>query len=342
MTISMAVFGDDAFEQASMIEGIEKRTFIPSGLQELIGFQPKGVNTDTVYIGQKERTNGIIQTTLRGAPIEMRGEPTKDYRPIRIPRIAEGAKLFAHELANLAPWEGESDVDMVAAKIAEMQEDLIADVEFTEENMRLGALKGTVLDKDGSTLVDYYDEFDLVAPSAVDLTLDDANMTIGTLREKIGKQIVMPIARAIGSGAAARVPIRALAGDNFWFALTGHPAVEKTYLNHAAASELRDENLWTSFPLGGVTWYHWRGTDDGSTMAISTNQALVFPYGVRGMFQHIMGPANEFLNLVGQTGRRYTPFLVRDKDRDQWVQPEIYAYPLFVNARPDLVMTATI
>lgn len=342
MPINMAVFGGDAFTQASMIRGIEKRTYIPNGLDSIMGFEAQPVSTDVVYIGQKARTNGVIQSTLRGAPIEMRTRPTKDFRPIKIPRIAEGDQLFAHELANMAPWEDETDEDLVAARIAEMQEDLIGDVEMTEEYMRLGALNGIVLDKDGSTLVNYFDEFNIVAPSAVDLTLDNASMTIGELREKIGTLIVIPIARAAGQGNVARMRIRAVAGDTFWFKLTGHPAVEKTYLNYAAAAELRGEQLWETFELGGVTWYHYRGTDDGTTIAINTNQAKVFPFGLRGMFQHIMGPANEFLNLVNQRGRRYVPFLVRDKDRDQWVQPEIYAYPLFVNARPDLVMTATI
>lgn len=343
MAINMAVFGDDAFQQAEMIEGIQKRTYIPTGLDSIIGFQPKAVSTDTVYIGQRTNTNGIIQSTLRAAPIEMRVRPDKNFRPIKIPRIAEGDQLFAHELANMAPWEGEDEVDMVVARIAEMQEDLIRDVEFTEENMRLGALNGIILDKDGSTIVNFYTEFNVVAPAAVDLTLDNAAMTIGELRTKIGTMIAMPIAKAIGSGAAARTQIRAVCGDAFWFALTGHPAVSATYLNYAAAAELRGERIWETYDLGGVMWYHYRGTDDGTTMTISTNTAKVFPVGVPGMFQHIMGPANEFLPLVNQRGRRYIPFLVRDNSgRDQWVQPEIYAYPLFVNARPDLVMTATI
>lgn len=342
MPISMAVFGDDAFEQASMIRGIEKRTYVPSGLDSIIGFEPVPVTTDTVYIGQSNRTNGVIQTTLRGAPIEMRGRPEKNFRPIGIPRIAEGEQLFAHQLANMAPWEGEDEVDMVLAEIARMQEDLIADVELTEENMRLGALNAIVLDKDGSTIVNYYDEFGIVAPSAIDLGLDNAAMTLGELREKIGKQIVIPINQGIASGTIQKPMIRAVCGDDFWYKLTGHPAVQKTYEGYAAAAALREDQTWETFSFGGVMWYHYRGTDDGTTIAINTNQAKIFPYGLRGMFQHIMGPANEFLNLLGQRGRRYVPFLVRDKDRDQWVQPEIYAYPLFVNARPDLVLTATV
>ncbi len=342
MPISMAVFGDDAFTQASMLEGIDKRTYVPSGLDQIMGFQPVPVTTDTVYIGQTNRVNGVIQTTLRGAPIEMRTRPDKNLRSLKIPRIAEGDQLFAHELANMAPWDGETDVDTVATEIARIQEDLIADVEITEEFMRLGALNGIILDKDGSTLVNYFTEFGIVAPAAVDLTLDDNTMTLGALRQKIGTMLTQPIARAIGSGTAQSVQLRAVCGDTFWYLLTGHPAVQKTYEGYAAAESLRDDQTWETFRFAGVTWYHYRGTDDGSTIAINTNQAKVFPYGLRGMFQHVMGPANEFLDLVGQRGRRYVPFLVRDTARNQWVQPEIYAYPLFVNARPDLVMTATV
>ncbi|MFC4255389.1 major capsid protein [Altererythrobacter xixiisoli] len=342
MPISMAIFDGEAFEQSSMITGLDKRTYIPNGLDEIIGFEPKRVTTDVVHIGQKNRTNGVIQTTLRGAPIEMRGRDDENARPIRIPRIAEGDKLFAHELAVMAPWQEQTEEDVVAARIAEMQEDLIGDVEMTEEHMRLGALNGTVLDKDLSTIVNYYTEFGIVPPSAIDLGLDDPDMTIGELREKIGTLIVMAIARGAGQGKGARMQIRAVCGDTFWFKLTGHPALEKTYLNYAAAAALREEQLWETFSFGGVLWFHYRGTDDGSTIAINTNQAKVFPYRLKGMFQHVMGAANEFLDLIHQPGRRYVPFLVRDRDRNQWVQPEIYAYPLFLNARPDLVLTATV
>jgi hypothetical protein len=343
MTITMAVFGEDPFTAASMIRGIDKRTYIPNGLDAIIGFEPKRVGTDTIYIGQTNRSNGIIQTTLRGAPIEMRSRPDKNFRPLKIPRVAEGDQLYIHELANLVPWEGETEIDLVAQRIVEMQEDLIGDVEMTEENMRLGSLNGTVLDKDGSTIVNYYTEFGISVPSAIDLTLDNPNMTIGELREKIGSLIAIPIAQGIKAGSNITPTLRAVCGDGFWFKLTGHPAVEKTYEGYAAAAERREATVWETFNFGGVMWFHYRGTDDGSTIAISSNQAKIFPYRLSGMFQHVMGPCNEMEETLNQLGRRYYPVLERDQSsKKQWVQPEIYAYPLFVNARPDLVLTATV
>ena len=345
MPITMAVFGGDAFTAASMIRGIDKRTYIPQGLDSIIGFEPKPVGTDTVYIGQTNRTNGVIQTTLRGAPIEMRSRPTKNYRPIGIPRIAEGDQLFIHEFANLAPFEDETDEDLVAARIREIQEDLIGDVEMTEENMRLGSLNGVVLDKDGSTIVNYYTEFNITVPSVIDLGLDDDTKTIGELRASIGALIVIPLSQGLATNTIGKPAIRAVVGDDFWYKLTGHPAIEKVYEGQAAAQERLNDQTWETFNFAGVLWFHYRGTnpDAANQIAIPSNQAKIFPYRVPGMFQHIMGPCNEMEATLNQLGRRYYPVLERDKsEKKQWVQPEIYAYPLFVNSRPDLVLTAQV
>lgn len=343
MPISMAVFGDDAFTQASMIRGLDRRPYVPNQLDAVIGFEPVRVTTDTVYINSRQRYVNLIRTTLRGAPIEM-GEPEdRNARPLRIPRIAKGDKLFAHELANIAPLDDETDVMAAAAQVARKQQKLIDDTEATFELMRLGALRGILLDTDGSTLVNFWTEFGISVPADIDLTLDNLALTIGALRASISTNVVMPLARASGAGNDPRFRVKALCGDAFWFALTGHPAIAATYMNYTAAAELRGEMLWESFMFGGVEWFHYRGTDDGSTIAVSTNKAHVFPTGVPGMWQHIMGPMNESIPLVNQPGRRYYPFLEKDKsDKQQWVQPEIYSYPLFVNARPDLVLTVTI
>lgn len=343
MAISMAVFGGDAFTQASMIRGIDRRPYVPNQLDSIIGFEPVRATTDTVYVISRKRYVNLIRTTLRGAPIEMATPDDKDARPLRIPRLAKGDKLYAHELANISPLEDETETDRAAAEVTKKQDKLIGDTEATFENMRKGALNGLILDTDGSTLVNFWTEFGIAQPTDIDLTLDDPNMTIGQLREKIATLIVMPIARASGAGNDPRFRVRALVGDGFWFALTGHPAVEKTYNNWAAAAELRGELLWTGFPLGGVEFFHYRGTDDGSTIAIPTNKAKFFPVGVPGMWQHVMGPMNESMPLLNQPGRRYYPFLEKDKsEKQQWVQPEIYSYPLFINARPDLVLTGMI
>ena len=65
------------------------------------------------------------------------------------PRDAEAHRQIAFR-GQLLPGFHRADEDLVAARIREIQEDLIGDVEMTEENMRLGSLNGVVLDKDGT------------------------------------------------------------------------------------------------------------------------------------------------------------------------------------------------
>ena len=342
MPISMAVFNGEAFTNAAMIVALDQRPYIPNQLYTIMGFRPVRVNTDVVFLGRKNGRISLIRTTERGAPIEMQTPKSKDLRPFKIPRLAKGDQLFAHELANLSPWPGETEEETVARRIDEMQTDLLDDLSLTEEFHQMGALGGILYDSDGSVITNYYTEFGVSVPADIDLGLDDDTATIGELREKIATLIVMPIARASGAGNSPRFRVNSLAGDDFWFKLTGHPALEKTYLNQAAAAELREETLWESFRFAGVTFYHYRGTDDGTTISVPTSKAKFFPVGVPGMFQHVIGPCNEMFETMNQDGKRYYPLLVRDKDRDQWVQPEIYSYPLFFNGRPDLVLTGTV
>jgi len=343
MPINMAVFDGNAFDEAAMIRAIDQRPYKPNMLDQIIQFEPVPVTTDVVGIKGSAGKISLIQTTERGAPIEIAEPDTKNVRHLKIPRVAKGDKLYAHELANLSPGMNETEEMAVARVIDRKQGKLIDDVEMTEEHMRLGALSGIVLDADGSEIINYYSEFGVTPPSAIDLQLDDATQTIGQIRQDVGSLLVQPIARASGAGNNPRFGIHAVCGDGFWYALTGHPAIAKTYEGYAAAAALRDEQLWTSFFFAGVTWWHYRGSDDGSSIAITSDKAKVFPVGVPGMFQHVMGPANEMLSLIGQEGRRYYPFLEMDQSQKrQWAQPEIYAYPLFVNGRPDLVLEATV
>lgn len=341
--ITMNIFDNDAFSVTSQIKSVEKKPYVPTGLDQLIGFEPVPVATDTIFVEFKQGQLNLIRTTLRGAPIEMGKRDQKNIRPFKLPRLAKGDQLFIHELANIRPFDGEGEVETVAKRVDRMQNQLISDLEFTEEFHRLGSLNGIVYDADGSVIYDFFAEFGISQPTPIVLDLAATAPTAGKLRRDLNSLVVRPISRASQAGNSPRFRVRAVCGDAFFDRLTTHPDVEKTYLNQAEARELRANLLWESFVFGGVEWVNYRGTDDGSTLGIATNQAKVFPTGVPGMFQHVMGPCNEMEETVNQMGRRYYPVLERDPSvKKQWVQPEIYAYPGFLNLRPDLMLIVQI
>lgn len=337
--ITFDVFNNDAFSVTTMLDDMDRQPYRPTGLASFIGFTPEPVSTDTVGVGMIRGSLKLIEPTHRGAPIETPDEETKTAVELRIPRIARGDKLFIHQIANLRPFTGEGDVETVARVVARKQQRNTDAVEYTFEHMMLGALNGIVMSAAGNTIVNFYTAFGITQPGAVTLGLSAASPTPGKLRRDIQSLIVKPIEDAADVGQMPTMRIRAICGSDFFNALVTHPDAEKTYLNTVAAQELRGE-MPESFVFGGVEWFRYRGN---GAVAVAANQARIFPYGIPDMFQHVMGPCNEMEETINQMGRRYYPVLERDQStKRQWVQPEIYSYPLFLNRRPDLVLTAQV
>lgn len=335
MPITLDIFNDDAFTVTSMLEPVNKMPYQPSFLAQF--FDPDPVITDTVAVGLVNNTLRLIPTTLRGAPIEAAEPDAKNIRPFVIPRLAKGDKLRAHEIANRVPMPGQTDLQVVQPIVARKQQKLVQDTEYTFEHMRLGAIQGKLVDADGTTvLTNYWTEWGIAEPTPIDLNLDAASPVMGALGTQIRDQVVRPLIRAASGAPTTR--LIGLAGDDFYDALIGHAEVRQTYLNWQAASDLRTQSPFETFRYGGVDWINYRGSDDASTITIPSDQATIFPTGVPGMFRHVMGPFSEVLDMVGQEGRRFFPLIVRDNDRNMWVQPEIYSYPLMLNTRPDLIL----
>jgi len=139
MTITLDIFNNDAFGVTTMLEPVNKMPFMPGYLGSLNIFQPVPVASDTVAVGMKQGKLSLIQTTLRGAPIEVAEPQGKNVRPFMIPRVAEGDKIRAHELANVVPDAGMTEVETVQQVLAQRQQGLVQNVEYMFEHMRLGA-----------------------------------------------------------------------------------------------------------------------------------------------------------------------------------------------------------
>lgn len=334
--ITLDIFNNDAFSVTTLLPQVNKMPFQPGFLGSLGIFDEQPVATDTIGVGMLQGRLALIQTTLRGAPIEAAEPDAKNVRPFILHRLAKGDKIRAAELANVVPNEGETEVETVEMVLARRQQRLVQDVEYTFEHMRLGAVRGKIMDADGTTeLTNYWTEWGISEPADIDLNLDAGSPVLGALGTQIRSTIVRPLIRAAGGAPTTRLV--GLAGDAFWDALIGHAEVRTTYYNWQAAESLRTQSPFETYRYGGVDWINYRGSDDNSTIAIDTDKAVVFPTGVPGMFQHVMGPGETF-ETVNRMGQRVYPLIVRDKDRDMWVQPEIYSYPLMLNTRPDLVL----
>jgi hypothetical protein len=129
-----------------------------------------------------------------------------------------------------------------------------------------------------------------------------------------------------------------LCGNSFWDDLTAHPEIRETYLNQVAAQELRNDvgTPYGMFRYGEITWVNYRGTDDQSTVSVGTDKVHFFPVGGRQVFQHAMAPAESF-DFVNTPGQEFYAMQIPDEKRNQFVDVEVYSYPLFLCTRPEML-----
>lgn len=333
----MDIFNSDAFSLVSMTQAVEKMPSVPSYLGSLGIFTEEGVATDTVSIERKDYILTPIATSQRGTEPGMGLTEKAKLRSFSIPRVAKADQVFAREIQGVRAFGTESELLTAARLIQQKQQKLLTELEMTMELHRLGALQGILLDTDGSTLYNFFTEFGISQPAEIDFNLDAATPVEGVLRTLVSDSVVRTIARALGGAWNPAVRIKALCGDSFYDAFVNHNDVRVTYKNWEAASGLRTSTAFDEFTFAGVDWINYKGSDDNSTVAVATTKVKFFITGVPGLFRRLNGPGEDF-ETVNTIGRPVYSNLVRDLQRNQWVQPEIFAYPLHMCTRPETLL----
>lgn len=331
---TMDIFNNPGFSAMSLSGMVDKLPYAPTLLDQLGIFEPMPVRTRQIFVDRREGSLALIGTSADGAPPEDLAPEDRDLVPLRTTRLTKRFTLYAAELDGIRAFGSETELEAVQTEYARRAARLKADMSLTHEYHRLGALQGILLDADGSTVIrNYYNDFG-VTQSTTTLDLTSTSTKLRSRCNAIARGLLRK------AGATGYGTIHALIGDSAYDALTDHPEVRGTYLNWAAAADLRAGKVFDDFTFGGITWHNYRGTDDNSTVAVPTNGIRFFPVGVPGVFKKAMAPL-ESLDFVGSPGQDTYMMNIPDRDRNMWVKGEIYSYPLYFCQRPDLLLAAT-
>ncbi|MCR9058117.1 MAG: major capsid protein [Rhodobacteraceae bacterium] len=334
---SMDIFNNDAFSMIQLTDAVREMSYVPQLLASLGLFEPKGVYLRDIAIEKKGNVLSLIPTSPDGAPPQQQGSNKPNMRNFRSVRLADGFTMYVSEVAGMRAFGSESELMVVMTEYAERMGDVRDDMDLTHEFHRLGALQGKLLDADGtSVLYDYFDEFGIPEPVAIDFELGTANTKVRLKCAEVKRKMVRSAKGALTNSTR----IHALCGDDWYDKLIEHDSVKRTYENWAAAADLREDRTFESFPFAGIVFHNYRGTDDNSEVAIPVDEAKFFPVGARGVFKKYMSPANEFAPFVNTKGQDTYALNVEDKDRQSWVKGELYSYPLYMCARPEVLQKA--
>jgi hypothetical protein len=327
---SLDIFSSNAFSMVTLTDAINKLPFVPGKVGQLGIFTENGVPTTTVMIEEREGSLSLIPTTPRGAPATQNAHSKRKARSLVVPHIALEDTIMADEIQNVRAFGSESDLEGIQAVVNQRLAEMASKHDATLEYLRIGAIKGQILDADGTTvLYDLFDEFGVSQYSEIDFDLDNASPATGAVKKKCA-DVVRKIEDELG--IAPYMEIHAFCSASFFDDLTTHPEVTKAYDRYQESVFLRTGQVRRAFEYGDIVFEEYRGSVGGIDF-IPDDKAFFFPVGTPGLFRQYNAPADfvETANTIGLP--RYAKQAIDEKFQ-RWVEVHTQSNPLPICTRP--------
>ncbi len=341
------IFSDDAFSLVSLTAAINEMDHVPdrAGQLAFVGVG-EGVNTETVSIERKGEKLSLIKTTPRGAPAPKGQGDGRTLRAVNVPHIAKEDTIGADQVSGVREFGSTDTLRTVESVVNSRMQKLVREHDLTIENLRLGALRGQVLDADGSLLVDLFELFgvknsqDVVGPEVFDFDLGGLNSEVTDLRVKC-----QAVTRFMKRKAKMPIPstamVWAFCGDGFFDSLISLEDVKKVYTDtDEQRVRLGGNYAFGTFEFGGIVWENYQGTDDGETVAIAPDECRLFLTGVPGLYAEYFAPA-DFMETVNTLGLPRYAKVAPDQRFNQFVELHTQQNPLPLCLRPQTLIRGT-
>jgi hypothetical protein len=346
MDTILDVFNSDPFTGIALTEKVERHPFLPDGLGELNLFEPNPIRTTSLAVEERTGKLYLVPFSARGTAGTQRTTEQRKVRRFDTPRLMTEDTLYFSEFQNIREFGQESATIQVASEIDRRLSGptgLLSNIEYTKEYMRLAAVQGLCLNPgDGSILYNWFDEFQITQAAETGFNLA-ANVE-GTLRPIINA-LTRTMARKSQGAWRPGTRMVGLCGDSFYDLFTNHTDVTKTFKNWQEAKELRGNTSQNGmggafrwFEFGDVVWMNYRGSDDNATIKVADDKVKFFPWRAPGVFREAMAPG-ESLEWVNTPGKSVYVLPIFDKDRRAWWKMEVYAYPLMICTRPEMLLS---
>jgi hypothetical protein len=154
---TLDIFSNNAFSVISLTDAVNKMPFVPGRIGQLGLFEEKGVSTTSIMIEEKEGSLTLIETSQRGGPAQQNKHNKRKARSLAIPHIALEDTIQADEIQNVRAFGSEAQLEGVQSVVNSRLGEIMPKHDATLEHLRIGAIKGQILDADGVTVL--YDLF---------------------------------------------------------------------------------------------------------------------------------------------------------------------------------------
>jgi hypothetical protein len=292
-------FNNPAFSMSSLTAAIN---IIPNRfgrIEALKIFPDKPVRTRQVMVEEQNGVLNLLPTMPVGAPgtVGLRGK--RAMRSFVVPHIPHDDVVLPEEVQGIRAFGSETEMETIASVMARHLQTMRNKHAITLENLRMGALKGVILDADGSVIYNLFDEFG-ITPTTINFDLANAAANV--------KKACANVLRHFEDNLKGEfmTSVHCLCSPEFFDALTDHVKVKDAFAYSQQRAVLIDD-MRAGFTFGGVTFEEYRGqaTDmNGITRRfIAAGEAHAFPMGTVDTFSTYYAPAdfNETANTLGQS-----------------------------------------
>ena len=290
-------FSGNAFNTMALTSAIN---ILPNqfGLIEQLGLMPPRPTRQTIVAF--EEYQGILQllpSVPRGAPSTVGKRGSRKVRTCAVPHIPHDDVVKPEEVQNLRAFGTEDELAALSDIMAMHLQHMRNKHAITLEYHRMGAIKGIILDADGSVIYNLYDEFG-ITPKVINFQFSNPTFDVKGACLSIRRWVELHLFGEVMNG------VTALVSPEFYDAFTSHPRVEKAWQFYQNGQLLQADTR-KGFPFGGVTFQEYIGqaSDDQGTIRrfIAEGEGHALPTGTAQTFCTYFAPADmmEAVNALG-------------------------------------------
>lgn len=327
---NMNAFDSDVFSMLSLTAALNDVDFVPGRLGEMGLFAESGIRTTTAWFERVGQTVVLVPVSPRGGPPQENVRDLRNALQLSTVRLAMGDTINADEVQNIRAFGSETEMQALQAEVNARNASIARKFDATLEWQRIGAIKGQVLDADGTTVItNLFTAFDVSAQTEVDWDLDNGTPAAGALRTKCSAVI-----RSIEDelGGLPYSGITTMCSSQFFDDLVAHTEYRDTFV-YQEGRALRERTARRQADFGGIHFEEYRGVVGGISF-IADDKAHTFPTGVPDLFATYFAPADywETVNTLGLP--RYARQAADPSGFNRHRRLEVQSNPLTVCSRP--------
>ena len=298
MSLAANPFTNDAFGTVALTSAINILQNRYGMVRDMNLMPARAVRLRQIAIEERNGVLSLLPTAAVGSPGTVGVRAKRKVRSFIIPHIPHDDVILPSEVQGIRMFGSEGDLAALSDVMAQHLQAMRDKHAITLEHLRMGALKGIILDADGSTLYDLYTEFG-ITPKTINFELADDTTDV--------KGKCLELKRYIEDNLLGEfmTEVVVLVSAEFFDLLTSHPKVETAYERWQMGEALRAD-MRKGFVFGGITFREYRGqasAPDGAVRRfIEAGEAHAFPLGTTQTFSTYFAPAdfNESVNTLGQ------------------------------------------